>query len=303
MGTHIKRVHGLTIDEYRKQFPNRLVICERSSKRYGDGNIKRPSWRLDWSKEDLVAHDKRRGEKVSQAIMANPEERKRRSENMLQLLDTVLATPENRALLSEAAKKTSARPEILEQRSQQLAKWRQEHPDDFKEKCTDKMLAAKPEKPTWFSKPEKMLYAFVQTLPGFNFRFNQVVKSGSFDWQSQRKQVDIADKSKGIFVEFDGPFHFKLFSEASREKLIEVQRRDRLLDGYMIDKGLVLIRVSYDQFHDSRIEGKAYFKQECLDKLQSILETNQPGVYKIGDKYNEQYSEYNTDQQRTDIRS
>jgi hypothetical protein len=294
LGLHISSIHKINIIQYQDRFPDNKVISSNSSAIYGAENKVRPDWRIKAKAEgkDVKAIDAANGRKISAAIMANPEERKRRSKLMSHLQETVLATPENRALLSISAKKTSERPEILAQRSSNLQRWRDENPEDFKEKCTDKMLAAKPQETVWFSKPEKMLYAFLLGLPDFQFKFNQVIKSSNFDWRSQRKQVDMADKAKKTYVEFDGPFHFKLFSKTGRDKLAETKRRDGLLDGYMIEHELVLVRISYDQFHDNKTN--PYFKPECLNALTQIIRTGNPGVFKIGEMY-EQYSERKDD--------
>lgn len=221
---------------------------------------------------------------MSKSLMNNPEERKRRSDLMKGLQDSgAMTTPEIRKILSESAKKTSARPEIQQQRAAQLQRWRDGYPEDFKTKCIDKMLAARPTEPSWFSKPETMLYEMLLQCPDFNFRFNQVVKSDKFDWTSKRKQVDMADKQKGVYVEYDGPYHFKLFNESGREKLAETRRRDQLLNEYVIENGLLLIRISYDQYlcrHE-----RSRFIPECITEILDILYSDKLGVFRIGKHY------------------
>ena len=219
--------------------------------------------------------------------MANPEERARRSKQAKINLEKNANDPEVKRKLSESAKKTSARPEIIAQRTAQLQRWRVDNPEEFATKCTAPMLAARPETPTWFSKPEKMLLAFVQTIEGFTFQFNQVIKSANFDWQSQRKQVDIGDKSQGIYLEYDGPFHFE--SWGNPDKLNETKWRDYLLNEHIVANGLILIRISYDQFIGHNEKQK--FAEGCLEQVRDIILARKPGLYKIGSKY-EQHKEY-----------
>lgn len=144
-------------------------------------------------------------------------------------------------------------------------------------------MIASDKKLTWFSKPEKMLFAYLVALPEFDFRFNQVVISKTFDWNSKRKQVDMADKSKNIYVEYDGPFHFMPCGNEAR--LLETKKRDDLLNKYIEDNKFIIIRISYDQFNDRKKIKNSFFNEECLVELNKILNEKIPGVYKIGNKY------------------
>ena len=69
----------------------------------------------------------------------------------------------------------------------------------------------------------------------------------------------------------------------AEEKFKEAVRRDRLLEQHIKDNNLILIRISYDQFHDSR--KNPYFYDECIEKLFTIINSNNPGIFKIGNKY------------------
>lgn len=175
---------------------------------------------------------------------------------------------------SETAIKTSARKDIQEKRSAQLKKWRDENPDDFYNKCIKKMIE------TYNSKPEALLFKIVSEIDGYSFKRSQFMKSNTFISKTKRKQVDIADKSKRVYVEFDGKLHFKntKFDQLEINKL-----KDKLLDEHIIKHRWILIRVSYDQF--SYRKSDYGFKKDCLDKVFEILNNPTPGVYKIGESY------------------
>ena len=109
---------------------------------------------------------------------------------------------------------------------------------------------------------------------------NQVVKSELFITKSKRKQVDIGDKSKRVYVEFDGPLHF---IQTGLKQLENVQEKDKLLDEHIIKHEWTLIRVSYDQF--SYRKSDYGFNKECIKKLFEILDNPISGVHKIGKNY------------------
>ena len=280
---HIKLFHkNVNVEKYAKKYGK--MICEKSSKRYGDASKGRPSWQSVAKSAGIDISDKCKdmGEKISKTIMSNKNERKRRSKLIKKLHKTVLKSDRVRKILSENAKKTSARLDIQEARAKVLKQWRDNNREEFFEKCTKNMLLHRPKKPKWFSKPEKILFQILKVIPGFNFRFNQVVKCKSFSWESKRKQVDIADKGNKIYVEFDGPFHFNEYS--NKEKLENTKYRDACLEKFIIENNLTLIRVSYDQFKDKKNKG-GIFNQDCLDTIFDIIKNKKIGIFKIGKKY------------------
>jgi hypothetical protein len=286
---HIELFHNLTIKEYAERYGN--TISQILSSKYSLANRAKIPWQTIAKEngEDLTKFYADMGKNLTLSLMNNPKERARRSNLMTSLWkDGKLGTDEMIWSSSEAAKKTSARPEIIEQRSKNLANWREKNPEDFAEKCWKPMLKAKPTKPTWFSKPEKILFNFLRSLPDFDFMFNQVVESDKFHWASKRKQVDIGDKSKRIYIEFDGPYHSHLFNKNDATKFNEIKLRDILLEECIEERQWILVRISYDQFHDSKTKGNEYFQPDCLEMLLSIIRNNRPGVYKLG-KYYGQY--------------
>lgn len=262
---HVKKEHGLLKQEYEARYGP--TICESASKAYAE--TRNYDWihRANEEKKDLTEYKRKMAKAVSDAIMNNPDERKRRSE----LLGYLNKSDEFRKRSSETAKKTSMRFEIQARRVEQLKKWREVNCEEFFEKCTKKMLSI------WHSKPEKALYEIVRAIDGYAFRFNQTIKSETFPTKSKRKQVDMGDKVCRVYLEFDGILHFK--KKYKKQKLEEIQLKDRLLDEHIERRNWTLIRISYDQWN-----GKE-FKKECLESLFDALKDPQPGVVKIGKAY------------------
>lgn len=277
LGIHLKRVHNLSSDAYLAKFINSKLVSEKSFQKYSKSNSNRDSYREYCAKNnlDFSEYQDKMSIAVSQAIMSNPEERARRSEYMKQLQIELNKSPEYKQKISNTAKNTSSRPEILQQRSERLKNWRDKNPEEFYTKCTFKMIN------TWHSKPEKTLFEFLLTLSGFDFKFNKFIKSSDFDWSSKRKQMDVADIEKRIYIEFDGIYHFKdIFG-----KLSQIQHRDKMLENLIIKNKWLLIRVSYDQFIYKNSSENSYFEPSCLEEIIRIIKTAEPGVFKIGKKY------------------
>jgi hypothetical protein len=275
LSKHLSSIHDMSKEEYVQQFPGALITCEKSAAKFkargGNGDwIRRANERGD----DLTAYKKKMGEAVRKSIMSNPKERARRSELAKMTINAWATSDEGRRIASETAKKTSARPEILEQRTKNLANWRFEHHDEFYEKCVKAMQDVK------HSKPEMLLFEFLKNVEGYNFKLSQIVKSDSFTSKSKRKQIDIADKEARVYVEFDGPCHFQ--SLHGDEKLCEIRKRDVELDEHIKKHDWVLIRVSHDQFSYKSNGG---FSESCVKQLREILSNPTPGVHFIGDAY------------------
>lgn len=267
LGSHLRKDHGIDLKDYDGQ-----IVCESSRKKYEAVAKENGNWieRAKELGEDLSEYKEKMGEAVRESILSNPEERKRRA----QVMASVNKTDVMRKKASETAIKTSARKDIQDKRATQLKKWRDENPDEFYEKCASKVINS------FKSIPEYMLFDLVKDTPGYSFKQNQVVKSNLFITKSKRKQVDIGDKSRRVYIEYDGALHFK---QTNLNQLETVQEKDRLLDEYILKHGWVLIRVSYDQF--SYRKSDYGFKKECLDRVFEILNNPESGIYKIGNKY------------------
>lgn len=272
---HIAIKHSLTKESYAEMFPGSTLTSVITQNAFNARGKKNGDWiiRRKERGDDLTDYRKKMGEAVSAAILSDPSERNRRS---LQLGKNN-RTQNAREKSSVTAKKTSTRPEIIAQRSKNLARWRAEHFDDFYEKCIKKMHNC------WKSKPELLLLSILQRVEGYEFKRNQVVKSETFTNKSKRKQCDIADKRARVYVEFDGIHHFEnKFKERNEQQFSSGQRMDALFDEHVERHGWTLVRISYDHF--SYKDG-GMFTSESLQKLFEILKTPTPGVHKIGSAY------------------
>lgn len=302
LGTHLNKEHGLTSRKYNKQFKNCLAIAINSSSNYSKFNIVNGNW-IAREKEkgtDLTEFWKKVSVGLSKSIMANDAERSRRSKNMTEL-NVIHRTDEKyKKMLSDTAKITSSRPEILEQRAVLLKRWREVNPEDFLNKCVIPLQIGftkwRKENPEEFyekcvknlynsyqSHPEELLFNLVSLLDRFQFKRRRFLKSPLILNKTNTKQLDISDKINNIYIEFDGIVHFKsIFGE---EALIEKQNRDDNLNSVIIQNNWTLIRISYDRYIYNSKREKCHFKQECLDTLYQILNNNIPGIYKIGTAY------------------
>lgn len=226
---------------------------------------------VEWVCQTLRETRKRHAEDISRSEKG----RQIRRENMTRRNQTA----EAREVSRQTAYKTSSRPEILQVRSNNLAKWRENNPDTFYELCTHKMHNV------WLSKPERQLGELLSSIASsYDFKRNQVVKSECFTWKSRRKQVDYADKAKRVYVEFDGVHHFRVIS--SSHVLESVRERDKLLNEHVTRNGWTLIRVSHDQFSYTR---GGHFLDNCVAELTRILNEPTSGVHFIGESYEKKH--------------
>lgn len=278
LGKHIIKFHNLSVSFYNKKYG--VCISEKSKQKFSLVNKENGCWiaREKAKGTDLSDYYKRNGLAVSKAIMANPESRKKRSENMKKIITNLLLDPKYIKFLSDNAKITSARIDIQAQRAEKLKKWREKNPEKVN-LIIENMLK------TFQSKPEKMLFGFVSKIENFNFRKNQFIKDEIFSNKTNKKQLDMSDKSKKIIIEYDGEMHFKNFF--GEEILCMRQKRDKELNDYVLNNNYLLIRVSYDQFIDKQNIKNCKFKFGALKQLVKILKQNKPGVYKIGEAYGE----------------
>lgn len=283
LGVHVTKVHKISHKEYRKNYGT--LICTVASENYKESIKERENWLVKAKEEgkDLTEYYSKISKGVKQAIMSDPIERKRRSDLMTKLNNKQQSDPNFQKIVSETAKNTSARKDIQEQRAERLKNWRDKNPDKFYNKCVKKMITA------FQSKPEKHLYKYASSLEGFDFKKNQFVHSELISNKSSKKQLDMGDKKKRIYIEFDGVLHF--LPKHGIDRLKEAKQKDYEIDSHILKHNWTLIRVSYDQFIDkTKIVNKikqdaSYFKPECLDKIQEILKNNNPGIYKIGEAY------------------
>jgi hypothetical protein len=267
LASHLRKKHYI-----EPEFYDGPILCDSSKQRYSEQNQDNGNW-IEKAKargEDLTDYKQRMGEAVREFIMSNPDDRKRRAK----VMTSVNRSDVMRKKSSDTAKKTSARRDIQLSRAARIHAWQIANPKEFYEKCINKALHA------WHSIPEAELFEKVRNFPGYCFKLNQFVISDLFITQTKRKQIDICDKIRNVYLEFDGPFHFK---QTPFGQLQTIQNKDYLLDEYIKTNGFVLIRVSFDQF--SYRKSDYGFKKECLDRIFEILDNPIPGVYRIGTLY------------------
>jgi len=278
LANHVFTVHHIDPKEYKK---NNQIICSDSKEKYVKSAQENSKWLSKAIAEgkDLTEYWKKVSDGVRASILNNPEERARRS----QIMTKVNQSDIMRKKASDTAKITSSREDILQQRSERLKNWRINNRSDFYNKCTRKMIN------TYNSKPERLLFTYLLNNKDYSFKRNQTLKSKLINNFSNKKQIDIADKNKKIYVEFDGILHF--IPKFGEQKLSIIKNRDEILEKIILNRNNILIRVSYDQFVHRTIQVNkvkqdvSYFKQECLDQIEKILKEYKPGIYKIGEAY------------------
>jgi hypothetical protein len=172
---------------------------------------------------------------------------------------------------SKAAKITSRRPEIQQQRAQVLAQWRLDNPEEFA-KCI--MAAQKSSKRE--SKPELWLKQHL----GESWKTIQI------RCLDKLKQVDLVKDN--IWIEVDGFWHFfdtkrtkDLRPSRLKNTLSLRQYRDLILKDEAIRRGNVtLLRFSVECFYRT-----GEMKPEWIQYLTQILQSPKPGIWCHGKLY------------------
>lgn len=229
---------------------------------------------LERGPDGIAEYKKNMSRSVSLAIMADPVDRARRREVAKRGLNRWAVSEVGRRKASEIAKITSARPEILQMRTEQLRKWRVEHPEEFS-RTVEKFSSS------FQSRPEIELFLWLNNLDQ-SFKRSQFLKDDRFETKTKKRQIDILSSTKKCIIEFDGPYHFR---DIGNKKFLDVQKKDSNLDDIASSLGYSVIRVSYDQYSYSRVDGG--FERECLERLKELIEKGVPGVFKIGEMYGE----------------
>ena len=271
---HVKKIHGMNRVEYEKLYGT--TSSSITHDRFVTNGKVNGNWieRKKAAGDDLADYRAKMGKAVTEAIMSNDSERDRRSK----LMAALNKRDDARERSSIAAKKTSARPEILAARSRQLSDWRKREPDSFYNKCTSKMIGFRT------SKPEKWMLTWAQQeFLEFDFKGNQRLKSVDYFHltTSQKRQLDILSKKCKVIIEIDGILHFK--NIPSWNQLEEVKAKDHELNIGAVQLGYTLIRISYDQWNQHTGE----VCKECLDKVRSVIVERRSGVHLFGENYAE----------------
>lgn len=254
------------------------VIAPASSNKYSKAGEKNGDWinRAKENGQDLTEYWKKVSASVSQSIMNSPAERERRSK----LLGSLNRTDAFRNKSSETAKKTSRRKDIIQKRSEQLKRWRDNNPEHFKI-CIKKMH-------TFKSKPELELFEIIRGLfPSLNFSNNKFIYSSEYFKITKfaSKQVDIISGCESIAIEFDGKHHFKAWDVRITE---DARKKDIEYCNYALDEQKTLIRVSYDKYS---YRTKPGFSRKIIQKIKELIENPTPGVHFVGNSWNgEEYT-------------
>lgn len=267
---HVK-THKLSKVEYEEKYGS--TVCSNSKTKHSEtGNY-------DWiNREKSKDHSEKYeswklglGEKISDGIMNSDTAREARRKNLSKLNKT----DDFRERSSRIAKKTSSRKDILQNRSNQLKKWREINPDEFYEKCTSVMHK------TYTTKPELDLFDVVRIISPKFKRNQQIRRKDKFKTiSSGTRQIDIMSLEDKIIIEFDGIYHFKkLFNNNT---LNEVKTKDKELNSVMVTEGWTVIRVSYDQYSYKSGEG---FKPETISRICELIKSKERGLFLLGEAY------------------
>lgn len=280
---HISNIHNISKEEYKGE-----TLSKRAFENYSNQNKYNGDWiaRANERGENLSEYKRKMSQSVSQSVLSNPTERKRRAI----LLGELNKTDEFRKKASETAIKTSAKPEIIAQRSERLRKWRENNPEEFRTKCWEKMVRS--QKKWKKTKPEKWFQKWVNQQYPNTFEYGKMLRNNQFkrSGKSDRKQIDFRSKDRKIYIEIDGPFHFenmtrekKIESSIFREAIEKTRLRDRILEEVIEKKQKCLIRIGYGCWVDST----GRIKQTILDKVKEIIDNKQTGIFKLGEEYGE----------------
>lgn len=258
--------------EYLARYPDASLISNECRKNYSRSNKINGPKAVEKMKAENRWEERKadQSQKIKAIIDSDPRQREIRRQNMTRA--NIEHKERLRKISSETAKKTSARPEILEARSMTLQKWRDENREDFYEKCTGKMLS------TRHSKPELLLFQIVSDrFPNYEFKLNQSIRHDNFIMtKSKRKQIDIFSSKKCVIVEFDGIRHFE--AKSGQEALLEIQKKDSLMNS-LYSSEYAIFRISQSCFKGDR------FRENVLNKLFELISNPVPGVYKLGEEY------------------
>lgn len=245
------------------------MLAPASKDKYSNASKSRECWitKRKEAGDDLHEYREKMACSVSRAIMSNDNERARRSKQLGELN----RRQDFRDRSSKAAKKTSSREDILAMRTQNLAKWRKNNPEAFQETIR-KILAKK------ISRPEAALYQLCKDVLGDEVKAQIQIQHPMIPSATKRARVDIGHREKKILVEFDGPFHFKPIM--GQEHLEHRKLRDLAVEKYAVERGYLLIRVSYDVYD------KGNFTSDAKNMITEALHSSKRSeVIRIGSMF------------------
>lgn len=271
---HYNRFHPLETSPIEK---SEITFKKRSKAQKGKEN-----WVSKYKKENSLLYEEKISKmklKVSEVILKNEAERKRRSESLSNLWKNPKFRQNNIISASKTAELTSQRPEILKQRSDRLEKWRNENPDLFFKKCIVSLC----QNSSFKSKGEELLFNWIKKeFSNLDFKRNQFEYNENFTTKTKKRQIDIKSKKLNMLIEFDGSIHFK--NNSKKVFLQKIKNKDDEFNLSLKEKFLI-VRISYDVLNYK----KTYIKDEYLDQLKEIIKTQinekKTGLILIGKKY------------------
>jgi len=192
-----------------------------------------------------------------------------RTENRRQTRCTANQSEVMRQASSRQATITSMRPEIQQQRAQQLAQWRTENPEKFQEIISKGRAALRQ------NRSYAMEVYVASLLPTLEEQVQ--IRYGSF-----RRQLDFAERSvtPHLWVEMDGPHHF--LQVVGEKALLEAQWRDQKLMEAALAKKVCLIRVAMKCFHGS---GHRRMMLPWQELFLNLVKQRPSGVFCLGELY------------------
>lgn len=265
----------MDVFSYEKMFTC-SATSSKSRNRYSEVNKSNGDWikRKNKAGDDLSEYKTKMGNAVRASIMSNLAERQRRSDLATKTIGTWARSDIGRKTSSDAAKLTSARPEIIVARTKQLRDWREREPEKFSEL----MLKNAGYHPT---KPELVTLDFVKSVfPDHEFKRNQRLMSREYFHmtQSQKRQIDIMSQKFKIIIEIDGFVHFRNITTWNQLKV--VKKKDAELNHGGVMLGYTMIRIAEDQWNN-----KSELNDVCKTKLVDAINRNDRKLNLIGESY------------------
>jgi very-short-patch-repair endonuclease len=271
---HLTEVHAFDSETHQALYGP--VTAAEAIKRHSEIGKINGDWisRRKAAGDDLAEYRTKMGQAVSNAIMNNLVERARRSALAKTTITAWAQSEDGRKSSSNTAKVTSARPEILDQRTENLRAWREREPEKFQATVT-KFVGYKT------TKPERTMLRFVQeAFPKYGFKGNQQLRSNErfLINKSRIRQIDVLSRTHKVIIEVDGWLHFNEVKGWS--KLALIQAKDHELNVSVPEMGYLLVRVAYDQWNNA-----GELSDACKWLIAQALRVPAPGVLKIGGLY------------------